>query len=161
MPDTAKRAFSAGFVSEALWEEPWAVWPPPVRRPPRLPLRPPLRQFVIVRCLGIGKSGGIRISVITNGCGFLCTLKVFHADKVHLRAGGKCHAPACNLPSGKSPLEIALSQTPNEDLGLNCCTIGNNPKNKSSGRSPRFPRKNLSSARIYRLHLQSVEISQL
>jgi hypothetical protein len=86
MPDTevaevteTMRTFSTGVASEGLWEEPWAVWPPPVRWPPR--------QCVIVRCPGIGKTGGIRILVITNGCGFLLTLKVIRVDRINSRAG--------------------------------------------------------------------------
>ena len=78
----AMGTFSPGFASEGLWEQPSAVWPPPVRWPPRL--RPPRRQCAIVRCPGIGKTGGIRIAVITNGCGFLHTLKVILAHRVHL-----------------------------------------------------------------------------
>jgi len=104
MPDAevaeAMGTFSPGFASEGLLEQPWVVWPLPVRCPPRL--LPP-RQCVIVRCQGIGKSGGIRILAITNGGGFLHTLKVIPADSVHSRAGGRRHAPACNLPPGKSP----------------------------------------------------------
>ena len=93
----AMGTFSPGFASEGLWEEPWAVWPPPVRWTPHL-LRLLPRQCVIVRCPAIGKTGGIRIPVITNGRGFLRTLNVIPADRVHSRAGGRRHASACNLP---------------------------------------------------------------
>ena len=93
----AMGTFSPGFASEGLWEEPWAVWPPPVRWTPRRPLLLP-RQRVIVKCPAIGKNGGIRIPVITNGCGFLRTLNVIPADRVPSPAGGRHHASACNLP---------------------------------------------------------------
>ena len=90
MPDTevaevteTMRTFSTGVASEGLWEEPWAVWPPLVLWPPRLPLRLPPRQCVIVRCPGIGKTGGIPIWVIMNVSGSLHTPKVILADRVH------------------------------------------------------------------------------
>ena len=144
----AMGTFSLGFASEGLWEEPWAVWPPPVRWNPRRLLP---RQCVIVRCPAIGRRGGIRIPVITNGCGFLRTLNVIPADRVHSRAGGRRHAPACNFPPGKSPLEIALSQAPNEDLGLNVVFLGKILKTR--GRTHRLRMEFRPFPQIYFFHL--------
>jgi len=75
-----------GFASEGLWEQLSAVWPPPVRRAPRpfhllRLLHRLLHRRVTARCPGIGKSGGILVPVITNGCGFLHTRKVILAGR--------------------------------------------------------------------------------
>jgi hypothetical protein len=40
------------------------------------------------------------------------------------------------------------------DFRLKCCILKENPKNKISGRNPRFPKKISSSRQIYRFHLQ-------
>ena len=81
--DGAMRIVLPGFASEALWEQLSAAWPPPVRRRrrPNHLLRHLLHQRVIVRCRGIGKSGGILIPVITNGYGFLHTRKAILAGR--------------------------------------------------------------------------------
>jgi len=86
----AIRIVLPGFASEGLWEQLWAVWPLPVRRPPRLLhllrlLRHLLHQRVTVRCPAIGKSGGTLIPVITSGCGFLHTRKVTLAGRYRRR----------------------------------------------------------------------------
>ncbi len=75
----AIEVFSADFVSEELW----AVWPALVRWNLRLLHRLHLLpgQFVIGKCPGIGKTGGIRIPAITNGCGFIRALKVIPVDR--------------------------------------------------------------------------------
>jgi hypothetical protein len=84
--DGAIRIVLPGFASEGLWEQLSAAWPPPVRRGRRLhhllhPHHHHLHQRVIVRCPGIGKSGGILIPVTTNGCGFLHTRKAILAGR--------------------------------------------------------------------------------